>query len=62
MSTKKSPKHQISIKRSTYDQLKAYAERQNLSISTVVERAIAPTLGQELPPPRPMRRYRGPRT
>lgn len=51
--------HHISISRSAYDRLKAYAEAHNLSMASVVEQAVAPALGCEPRPARPARRYRG---
>jgi hypothetical protein len=51
----------ISITGKLYDQLKAFAAKHNVAISTVVEQAVAPTLGHEPPIAYPPRRYRGPR-
>lgn len=51
----------ISVRKATYDRLKAYADAHNLSIASVVEKALAPALGHEPPSTRPKRRYRGPR-
>lgn len=49
----------ISISGVTYARLKAYAAENDLSLATIVERAVAPDLGFKPPPSRPARRYRG---
>jgi hypothetical protein len=52
---------QVSISGVTYARLKTYATEHDLAISSIVEQAIAPALGQDPPPLRAARRYRGTR-
>jgi hypothetical protein len=51
----------VSINGKLYARLKAFAAKHNVSVATVVEQAVAPTLGHEPPSARPPRRYRGPK-
>jgi len=51
----------ISISGALHAKLKAYAAKNNLALAVIVEKAVAPVLGDKSPPSRPARRYRGPR-
>jgi len=52
---------QISVSGVVYAKLRAYANEHDLAISSIVEQAVAPALGQDPPPLRSARRYRGKR-
>jgi hypothetical protein len=49
----------ISISGKLYTRLKAYAIKHDLSISSIVETAVAKDTGIKPPPAKPYRRYRG---